>query len=61
MQYEHINNAMEIIDVVKYFFEDVKIELFPLPMLHLSFYTKINASKPRITLCRNFLNSTGEA
>jgi len=58
MRYEHINNAVEIIDVVKYFFEDVRIELFPLPMFHLSFYTHIHASKPRMKLCCNLLNST---
>ena len=37
MRYEHVNQAKEIIAIVEYFFEDVKIKRFPLPFHFLSF------------------------
>lgn len=43
MRHEHVNNADEIITLVKHFFRDVKIKRFPLPLKHLSLYTYIEA------------------
>lgn len=43
MRHEHVNNADEIITLVKYFFREVKIRRFPLPFKHLSLYTYLEA------------------
>jgi hypothetical protein len=48
MRHEHVNKAYEIIAIVEYFFENVKIKRFPLPFHFLSFYTYIEARKPRM-------------
>lgn len=56
MQHEHINDADEILDVIKYFFKSVKIRRFPLPSLHLSFYTYIEASDPILDRCSEFIH-----
>jgi len=55
MKYEHINDAEEIIEIIKYFYQDVKIERFPFNHNHLSLYTYINASNPDILKCNKFL------
>ena len=57
MHYEHVNDAPEILAVIEYFFEDVKIRRFPLPFHHLSFYASIDARNPRIDRCRDYLDS----
>jgi hypothetical protein len=54
MRHEHVNTASEIITVLRYFFEDVRIARFPLPSRHLSFYTAAHASNPRRNLCLEF-------
>lgn len=56
MQHEHINDAKEIIAIIEYFFTNVKIRRFPFPANHLSFYTYIEATNPKTTLCHEFLN-----
>lgn len=57
MKHEHLNSADEIINVVKYFFDDVKIVRFPFNFKHLSFYSFIRARKPKVHLARDYLNS----
>ncbi|MGA2904375.1 MAG: hypothetical protein ABSD98_11125 [Candidatus Korobacteraceae bacterium] len=55
MRHEHVNLADEIITVTRYFFEDVRIRRFPLENKHLSLYTALDASRPRLNLCREFI------
>ena len=45
-RYEHVNKAWEIEAVIRTFFRRVKIARFPLPGLHLSFYTYLQAEEP---------------
>jgi hypothetical protein len=51
MRHEHINDATEIISVIRYFFEDVRVRWFPLPTRHLAFYGAIEARMPRLERC----------
>lgn len=55
MRHEHVNNAKEIIALVKYFFTDVKIKRFPTPLHMLSLYTYLEASHPRMDRVHKFL------
>lgn len=55
MEHEHVNNADEIINIVKYFFEDVKIKRFPLPTHHASLFCYIEACNPDIERCKEIL------
>ncbi|PYX63279.1 MAG: hypothetical protein DMG74_17720 [Acidobacteria bacterium] len=54
MQHEHVNKAAEIIEVLRYFFEDVRLRRFPLPFAQLSFYTVIESRGPRLERCASF-------
>jgi len=56
MRHEHVNKAKEIIALVEYFFENVKIKRFPTPFHILSFYTYLEASKPRMHRVKQTLN-----
>lgn len=55
MRHEHINTAPEIIAVLRHLFENVSVARFPLPVHHLSFYTVITATAPRLDRCRDVL------
>jgi len=59
MRHEHINNAIEIILLIKYFFEDVKIKKMPFPHLHTSLFIFIEAKSPSLQRCRDYLVGTG--
>ncbi|MEM6737194.1 MAG: methyltransferase domain-containing protein [Bacteroidota bacterium] len=48
MNYEHVNNYFEIVEVVNYFFEKVEIKKMPNMPFHLSLYAYIEASDPRM-------------
>jgi len=52
MRHEHLNNAAEIIAIIRYFFQDVRIRWHPLPARHLAFYGYIEARTPRLDRCR---------
>jgi hypothetical protein len=54
MRHEHVNSATEILDVLRYFFGDIRMERFPLRSAHLSFYTCVTASQPNRTRCQVF-------
>ena len=60
MRHEHLNTAAEIEAVVRAFFGDVRIARFPLPLRHLSFYTYLEARKPRHAEARAFLDGRGD-
>ncbi len=47
MQYEHVNTAKDIEDVLKYFFEDVKCSVFGISK-GLAFYRFYDCSKPQL-------------
>ncbi len=52
MRHEHLSQDVEIIQVVRHFFEDVRISRFPLPFRHLSLYAYLEARGPRLDRCR---------
>lgn len=54
MRHEHLNTASEILTLLGYFYEQVKVLRFPLPLQHLSFYTTAIASAPRLDRCQSF-------
>jgi hypothetical protein len=55
MSHEHINEAPEIIDITKWFFQEVKIKRFPLPLHHASLYTYVEAQNPYQDRCTSYL------
>jgi SAM-dependent methyltransferase len=55
MRHEHVNSAPEILEVVQFFFERVRISRFPLPFHHLSFYACLEAAEPRMDRVTRFL------
>lgn len=58
MRYEHVNTAKEITATIRIFFSRVSIDRFPLPLLHGSFYTFLEAGSPRKDLAVQFLLET---
>ena len=56
MHYEHINEAREIEQVLGHLFTHVLVRRFPLPIFHLSMYSYIEASGPRLDRCRSLLD-----
>lgn len=59
MRHEHINNADEILDVIRGFFGDVKVSRFPLSGRHVSMYAYICARQPRTRVARSYLRRVG--
>jgi hypothetical protein len=57
MQYEHVNTAAEIEEVLRYFFEVTKCSVFGL-MRSLSFYQFLACSQPRLKRCEEYLGSS---
>ena len=55
MHHEHLNTAAEIEAVVGYFFETQKVARFPLPLRQASFYTYLEARRPRADRAKSFL------
>jgi hypothetical protein len=60
MRHEHVNKANEIIAIVEYFFENVKIKRFPMPFHFLSFYTYLEATKPHMDRVEQLITHTKE-
>jgi len=58
MKYEHINTVDEILDVIQFFFSDVKIHRFGFGK-HFSFYSFFIARDPIMTRCEEYCNSFG--
>ncbi len=56
MRYEHVNDADEILAVLRHFFAFVTVRRFPSPFRHLSFYTYAEASRPQSDTCAAFLD-----
>lgn len=56
MRHEHVNQAPEILSLVRYFFEDVAAKRFPLPHHQLSLYVYIEARHPLRDRCHLVLN-----
>jgi hypothetical protein len=57
MQYEHVNTAAEIEEVLRYFFAVTKRSVFGL-MRSLSFYQFLACSQPRLQRCAEYLASS---
>jgi len=55
MHHEHLSDAREILEVVRYFFDDVKVVRFPTPFHQLSFYAYLEAREPRRERAREYL------
>lgn len=60
MRHEHLNNAREIIAVIRHFFGQVTVSRFPAPFSQLSLYSYIEARQPRCDVARAFLESNVE-
>ncbi len=56
MRHEHVNSAREILALSRYFFRDIDVRLFPLPLFHLSFYHYFEAREPRLERARGYLD-----
>lgn len=56
MRHEHVNDAKTILAVVGHFFEQVRVSRFPTPVHQLSFYTYLEARKPRRDVAQGFLD-----
>ena len=52
MRHEHLNDAAEIISILRYFFQIVRVHWFPLPTRHFAFYGYIEAREPRLDRCK---------
>jgi SAM-dependent methyltransferase len=52
MRHEHLNDAAEILAIVRYLFEDVLVRWYPLPARHFAFYGYIEARTPRLDRCK---------
>lgn len=59
MRHEHVNDASDIESVVRYFFKDVSISRYPLPLRHLSFYSYIEAQSPDLKRAAAYLRGDG--
>ncbi len=60
MRHEHVNTAAEIENCIRYFFYNVSIVRFPLPILSLSLYTFLRAIDANKDRCSSFLESRPE-
>ena len=54
MQYEHVNTAREIEEVLRYFFSEVRRSVFGVAKA-LSFYQFFACGKPAVARCRDYL------
>ena len=57
MRHEHVNTAPEILAIIRYVFDDVRLKRFPLPSHHLSLFTYIEAKRPHYDRCRMLVGS----
>lgn len=55
MRHEHVNDAAEILRVLRVFFDQVACRRFPLPFLHGSFYTCATLRRPNRARAEQFL------
>ncbi len=58
MKHEHVNNYDEIHSLIKFFYNKVNVN-FSYPLFfspHISFYANITFSKPKLNICRKYLN-----
>lgn len=55
MRHEHVNNAREIRLMTEHLFEEVAVSRFPTPLPHLSFYTYLEAKRPRLDRAKAIL------
>jgi hypothetical protein len=54
MQYEHVNRAREIEEVLRYFFTETRCRVFGVAR-GLSFYQFFSCAKPQVARCREYL------
>ena len=55
MRYEHVNDAGEIIEIIRYFFDEIHVERFPTPFHQFSLYGYISARKPNLKRAEHFI------
>ena len=60
MQYEHVNTAAEIEEVLRYFFDVTQCRVFGL-MRSLSFYQFFSCSQPRLDRCLEYVKPNSAA
>lgn len=57
MRHEHVNKADEIITIVDYLFENLKIKRFPTPFHSLSFYSYLEATNPHMARVEKIIST----
>ena len=60
MAHEHVNTMREIVEILRTFFDNVRIlrSPFPFPIAQLSFYAYIEANSPRLEFAEKYLANT---
>ena len=58
MRYEHVNDEWEVLSVLNYLFDSVKVQRFPGVFHHLSLYTYIEAKFPNLEQCRKCIKTS---
>ena len=58
MRHEHVNTVDEIEECVRYFFDEVTRERFPLPAKSFSLYSFFIATRPNRKRCESFLEKS---
>jgi len=59
MRHEHVNQAPEILAIVRHLFGKVATRRFPFPGHHASFYTYVEARIPNFARCRQIVGPPG--
>jgi hypothetical protein len=59
MKHEHVNTAVEIDSVLRYFFEKVQLRVFG-PSKSFSFYQSFRCQQPNLKRCRDYLQNQGK-
>lgn len=55
MRHEHVNEASEVLSLIRYLFRQVSVRRFPTPLHQFSLYTAIAASVPDLDACHRIL------
>lgn len=56
LKHEHVNSAVEIEEIFKLLFEKIKIKRFPFNFFHLSIFSYIEATNPKLEICQQIID-----
>ena len=57
VEHELVNTSLEVVAVIGFFFERVRVKYFPGPSHHASIFTYVEATEPRLARCRSYLGN----